>query len=206
METIFPVANFNVIVVEAYVIEITYEECVASLQVNLQSRGSNKNSGQKTTMLADAKRNISKLVNNVIVQAQILTDHVLELPASGILDMNLGYNETCPPGWIAPGFKRCPHQNLILNSKSRVESADTGILLFVSSRNSKSNLVHTGYHHIQISLFNKYPTSIQEIMPADSEVCIAHLKLSIKLSHVLTGDIRKSARADIQPSLLILQQ
>jgi len=122
-------ADSNVIVVEAYVIEITYDESVASLQVNLQSSGNIQSIGDKTVMLADAKKNISKLVNNVIVQAQILTDNVLELPTHGVLDMNLGYNETCPPGWIAPGFKHCLYPNFVLNGKYRVESADTGMWL-----------------------------------------------------------------------------
>ena len=113
--------------VEAYVIEITYDESVASLQVNLQSRGINQNTGNKTVMVADAKKNISKLVNNIIVQAQVLTDNVLELPTHGVLDMNLRYNESCPADWIAPGFKHCLDQGCVLGSKSRVESADTGM-------------------------------------------------------------------------------
>jgi len=119
----------SITVVEAYVIEITYDQSVASLQVNLQSRGNNQDTGDKIVMLSDAKKNISKLVNNVIVQAQFLTDNVLELPAHGVLDMNLSYNETCPTGWIAPGFKHCLYPDFVLSGKSRVESADTGKLL-----------------------------------------------------------------------------
>ncbi|KIN04926.1 hypothetical protein OIDMADRAFT_177279 [Oidiodendron maius Zn] len=121
--------------IEAYVISITYDKGVPSLQLDKESRAGRKSIGT-SLLLSDAKLGIRNLINGIIVSAQDLPG---ELPPNHIADMHITYNDTCPKEYNPPGFRACDNPSFIVNEKLT----------------SRCDSLNTGHHEIQIRLFRK---------------------------------------------------
>jgi hypothetical protein len=122
-------------VVEAYIINVTYSDDVASLQVHSKSR-SNTDSGEKTLLLVEAKKEIMRLVNMVTVQTYKLDDEVDELPIDGYMNILLTYTQNCPIGYNPVGFKACPDPELEVSTGAQPITGNAGMLLSGCSKRS----------------------------------------------------------------------
>lgn len=129
--------------IEAYVVSITYDKGVPSLQLDKESRAGRKSIGT-SLLLSDAKLGIRNLINGIIVSAQdlpgelprkcrgshpLLVDQSLtSVLANHIADMHITYNDTCPKDYNPPGFRPCDNPSFIVNEKltSRCDSLNTG--------------------------------------------------------------------------------
>ncbi|KAG9245582.1 HORMA domain-containing protein [Calycina marina] len=134
-------SNADAKVLEAYVIDISYDnpEGVPAVQVSVRSGDDTGDEPQgRTLMMTEAKSNIKRLLNNIIVHAQALGNTLPEIPIQGAMTMKLEYNDSCPSDWVTPGFKASTSGDALSGMKFRSHTADTG------------------RHHISVSFFNNH--------------------------------------------------